>query len=439
MRRREDLPLLAVILHSPLRERGLFELMQEARVVAITTPHSPAHRLADYACPIPQLDLDAAATEAVFAALERRGLRIDGALALRDGNVLPLAQVLDARGLPNPFGHASRVEHCVHKADFRAWLNPRADAIGCRRLPHLLIPRHTPWETFDRQLSAFSARQAILKPARGSCSQHIASVDVTAPSSRRKAYETYQGGAAFRGGTFLLEERVEGTEYAVETVVHAGGMEVFHLRYAPLQGGRFCTVGAATPLCPADDGAAEATLDAVARRLHTHLGYVAAITHTEFIVPHDGSPPVLIEHNPRPGGGMCQEMYRIVNGVQMYRIAANLALSPRAPLDPTLLRGTPVADAAVIRFAQPANGILKLAERPTVELQHAEDRLSVLFSPDTQVHDHGSDDDLVAWALACGHREENETLGSLQRRLSDHVQRLLEDRVETVPTAGREE
>src|SRR4051794_24691288 len=117
MNDRQTLPILAVVFHSRLRERGLFELMQVARVVAITLPDSPAHRFADYSCPVSTLDLSVDELIKILQQLDQRGLRVEGILSLRDGNVLNVALAAERLGLPT-IG-ADNLVPCSDKALFR--------------------------------------------------------------------------------------------------------------------------------------------------------------------------------------------------------------------------------------------------------------------------------------------------------------------------------
>ncbi|GAA3828562.1 hypothetical protein GCM10022226_56740 [Sphaerisporangium flaviroseum] len=130
----------------------------------------------------------------------------------------------------------------------------------------------------------------------------------------------------------LIEEYVEGPEYAVQTVTTGGVTEVVSvLAQQTAEGQRPVEIGYDFP--SGLDGESLRRLgDFVARALRA-LGFGDGIAHAQ--VRLSGSAPVLINVKPRPPGGRLCAVTEAVSGVDMVRAAVEVALgrpiSRRAP------------------------------------------------------------------------------------------------------------
>jgi hypothetical protein len=426
---RESLPILAVIFQSRLRERGLFELMQDARVAAITLPDSPAHRFADFSCPIRTLELSEEDIILQVLELQRRGIFVSALLALGDNNVVPTARASARLGLPTVA--PACLEPVNDKVSFRKWQQQRQHVLPCRQVKFLEVPDGLSNDEFRRIVREFGEKigksKAILKPARGSCSKFISEVDVRSPESMLRAESNYRNNCPFRGYGFILEEQVVGREFAVDSIVAINGQWPFVLEYLPLQQKQFCTVGAMVPPVPQLIENELRSVKELSMCVHKELAYCGGVTHMEIILPSAGGPPVIVELNTRPGGGMLQEMHRLVSGVQMYRIIGKLAIHPNEPVPGELLSGLAAANLAMIKFRQPICGKLKIKPMARFGLAHANDRFSLLYAEDTLLNGGNSDDDLPAWTLVSDRCHENETIEQLRRRLEDQADLILSE------------
>lgn len=251
-----------------------------------------------------ETDLDAwRATEAKLRAVHRRR-PIDAVVSVRDSHV-PLAGYLAARlGVRGPALPAALI--CYDKARMRAALhaadlpNPRfavarepgevallADRVG---FPLVLKPTH-------------SAGGASVRLCRD---HHELGAATTELTKDRDLVE------------LLLEEYLDGPEYAIQTVTTDGDTEVLSiLRTYIGPPPRFAEIGYDYPSgLTADE---EGTLAHFMASVLRAIGFGSGIAHSQVRLTANG--PRVVEINPRPPGGMLAQVTQTVSGVDMVRAA----------------------------------------------------------------------------------------------------------------------
>ncbi|GAA1902406.1 hypothetical protein GCM10009716_10360 [Streptomyces sodiiphilus] len=248
---------------------------------------------------------DAFLTEAVNAARAWRGrYRITGVLAAGETQVEPAGLLADALGLPSPGLRASRT--CRSKL-LQRWYLPE------------FAPRSLALPSGSHTLPPGTAvpYPAIVKP----CGRHSSSgvVSVDGPEDLRQHLAGYPASE-----TVLVEERVIGQEYSVESLVQKGKILFSSVTRKETteaaSGGRsFVELAHSVPAPPS--GADAILLDAT-RRVLEELDFEHGISHAEWRIDATGR-PVLMEVAARPpGDGLCV-LYHLATG---------------APLEPEIIR-----------------------------------------------------------------------------------------------------
>jgi S-sulfo-L-cysteine synthase (3-phospho-L-serine-dependent) len=266
-------------------------------------------------CAVPiETDLDD--WEAVEAALRRQHDRrpVDAVLSVRDSYVplaAYLADRLEVRGLA-----LQAALNCHDKSRMRAALHGAG-------LPN---PRYAvvsdPQETSG--VAAAVGFPAIAKLARGAGG---AGVRLCRTEEELQAAVTEL--SELRPGVDLVvEEYLDGPEYAVQTVTVDGRTEVLsvlaeHVGPPP----RFAETGYDFPagLAAADESA---LLSLVVSALDV-LGMDNGIAHVQARLTADG--PRIVEVNPRPPGGMLSRVSEVVSGVSLLEAAVSAALGRPVP------------------------------------------------------------------------------------------------------------
>ncbi|WP_174720325.1 ATP-grasp domain-containing protein [Streptomyces spongiicola] len=131
-----------------------------------------------------------------------------------------------------------------------------------------------------------------------------------------------------RAPVVLLEELMDGPEVSVETVSHAGAVQVIGVTDKSVGGApAFIETGHMFPaaLPAADAEAAELTALGALKALGLTEGVVA---HTEIKLTSAG--PRVVEVNPRPAGNRITELVRHVTGIDLAAVFVDVALG-RAP------------------------------------------------------------------------------------------------------------
>ncbi|QSB14617.1 ATP-grasp domain-containing protein [Natronosporangium hydrolyticum] len=173
----------------------------------------------------------------------------------------------------------------------------------------------------------------------------------------RTAYEALAGFPVnarqqLRAPQILLEEIFEGPEVSVETVTIDGVTEVIGVTDKRLAGDAcFIETG---HMFPADlpAGAATAAAEAAVQALSA-VGFDRGVAHTELRLTAAG--PRVVEINPRPAGNQITELVRLVTGVDLPMVAAQLAAGQRPATQP---QHTGVGSAAVAFRLPPHGGVL---------------------------------------------------------------------------------
>lgn len=278
---------------------------------------------------------------------------IDGVLTSCD-YYLPLAARIAAElGLPGPTPAA--VVAACNKALTRAALD-RCDVPG---------PRHVTVPADDQQRLRTGAEMVgfplVLKPTDLCAGMFVrrvedwAALDTAARDLLR--FEVNARGQR-REPVVLLEEFLEGPEFSVESWIRDGEVHTVGVTDKSLGGASgFVETG---HMFPADVGDQDhARLVAAAEAAIRAVGLDHGVVHTELRLTAAG--PRIIEINPRPAGNQITELIRHVTGIDLPRIAVELALGrePALPTVPNGQRGGSRALSAAVSMLVPARaGIL---------------------------------------------------------------------------------
>lgn len=192
----------------------------------------------------------------------------------------------------------------------------------------------------------------------------------------------------------LLEELLDGPEVSVETVSHAGTVQVVGVTDKSVGGApAFVETGHMFPaaLTPADTEAAEHTALAALKALGLDDAVVA---HTEIKLTSAG--PRVVEVNPRPAGNRITELVRHVTGIDLAAVCVDAALG-RAP---DLRRTDTGLRSAAVAFLVPERaGTVHTVDEG--RLRESEGVLEVqLPEPGTAVRAAGSNNEYLGHIMA---------------------------------------
>ncbi|SDE02851.1 ATP-grasp domain-containing protein [Glycomyces harbinensis] len=294
-----------VICRSP---RYLTELARRDLSILVVTPEGfrdraeavraqedgPASLIHDVAYVSGSLDMEASFNSGVVAAVAawRERYRIEGAYAVGETLVEPTGIIADALGLPFPGLRATRV--CRSKYLQRWYLHRHSPA-------SLIVP---PSERDGLDPGALDY-PAVLKPATRHSSSGVVSADEPADIARElAAYPDHE--------TLLIEQKVTGPEYSVETLSQ-GGRRVFASVTAKTTNDTRSrafvelshTVGGADP---ANGALLDANADVLDR-----LGFEDGITHSEWRLDPTGTPRLMEIAARTPGDGLLP-LYELATG-----------------------------------------------------------------------------------------------------------------------------
>lgn len=174
----------------------------------------------------------------------------------------------------------------------------------------------------------------VLKPAGQAGSVGVIRVDNGEHLAR--AFDFATEGAALHGGentNVLVEEYLDGPEISVECVTqngvtHAVAVTRKKLGFEPYFEETGHTVDAADPLLPQVAPIAAAAIRA--------LGIDHGVQHVEMRLTSTG--PRIIEVNARIGGDLIGHLVRLATGIDLPRVAADLACATTPSLERTRLR-----------------------------------------------------------------------------------------------------
>lgn len=407
---RRSFPILGVLGLNYLRETGLVQMMREVRVAYFGPVDSGLHRIADYSIPV--RDLDGGETEVlgVIRSARRRQINLDGLITLRDGNVQMTANIARRFRLPGPDPRSLLPLQC--KSSLREFLEHNVP----RNLQTLVLSRRVPRGISRRQFSQvlddlLNAGPVILKPDRGSCSYFI--IGIANREEIPGAWRKFRACEDFRGGDFVAERRLQGREFAVETVLDESIRDMRITQYLPPEAGLFHETGHFVPdeFVPTERNA----IFRLVSEIHSRLRLKHMITHMELMLPENGLPGV-IDLNPRLAGDLTQELHGLTSGIEFYRIAARIAT------------GQPVSDSyftergqhrcALIRFKSPGRGTFSIRRWPLRELVGRDDRFGLIGLASDAIGNTNSDRPGYVLLAGDNRSELEKRAGKLLRRIT---------------------
>lgn len=310
----------------------------------------------------------------------------DGVISSCDYYLPTVARIAGHLGLPGP-GPEAVANACRKDATRRVLAD--ADVPGPR------FALHEEWADLAR-----AAREIgyplVVKPVDLCAGMYVRRVDnetELAAAVRLLADFPLNARGQRRVPAILLEELLTGPEVSVETVSHAGAVQVVGVTDKSIGGApAFIETGHMFPaaLSSADAEAAEQTALGALKALGLTDGVVA---HTEIKLTPAG--PRVVEVNPRPAGNRITELIRHVTGIDLAAAAVEVALG-RAP--DLRRRETGLRSAAVGFLVPETSGTLealdggRLAEATNVlEVQLAE--------PGRQVKSAGSNNEYLGHVM----------------------------------------
>ncbi|MFE4018973.1 ATP-grasp domain-containing protein [Streptomyces sp. NPDC059101] len=335
------------------------------------------------------LTADTNDTAALLPLLERLHpvLGFDGVVTSCDYYLPTAARIAGHLGLPGPRPEA--VENACRKDATRRIL-------GDAGLPGPRFAVHEEWADL-----AGAARRIgyplVVKPVDLCAGMYVRRADdETQLAAAVRALADYPVNARGQRRTpvVMLEEMLDGPEVSVETVSHAGTVEVVGVTDKSVGGApAFIETGHMFPaaLTAAETEAAEQTALAALKALDLTDGVVA---HTEIKLTSEG--PRVVEVNPRPAGNRITELVRHVTGIDLAAAFVDVALG-RAP---DLRRSDTGLRSAAIGFLVPhtAGTLASLGDGPP---RDAPDVLELqLAEPGKQVKAAGSNNEYLGHIMA---------------------------------------
>ncbi|MFH9864200.1 ATP-grasp domain-containing protein [Streptomyces sp. NPDC017202] len=331
--------------------------------------------------------------EALLPEAERlhTALRFDGVLTSCDYYLPAVARIADRLGLPGPGPEA--VGNACRKDATRRVLAEAA-------VPGPRFALHEEWDDLAR-----SAREIgyplVVKPVDLCAGMYVRRVDdecELADAVRALAGFPVNARGQRRSSAVLLEELLDGPEVSVETVSHAGAVQVVGVTDKSVGGApAFIETGHMFPadLPPADTEAAEQTALGALKALGLTDGVVA---HTEIKLTPDG--PRVVEVNPRPAGNRITELVRHVTGVDLAAAFVDVALGRAPDLRPA---DTGVRSAAIGFLVPDRAGTLEALDGTGV--RDADGVLEVeLAEPGRAVRAAGSNNEYLGHVMAADTR-----------------------------------
>ncbi|MGY3895917.1 ATP-grasp domain-containing protein [Aeromonas enterica] len=309
-----------------LAERGLAILVltpesyrrqvEEAR----SNPDSPVSRITDVAYAEGSLDREASFNPSVVAAIQqwRTHYQIVGAFAVGETLVEPTGIIADALGIRSPGLRATRT--CRSKYLQRFYLNAFSP-------DSVMVPP----EQRHRISTEGLAYPLIIKPATRHSSSGVISVDSPQQASRALAdYPAHE--------TLLLEQKIVGQEYSVETLSQNGVVIFASATHKVTTDTHSNTFVELAHTVPNPDQNSALLLEATQQVL-TALDFGDGIAHAEWRVDANGRPWLMEIASRTPGDGI----------LPLYNLAYG------QPLEPVILRimlGEPAALPAPGRIAR---------------------------------------------------------------------------------------
>lgn len=351
--------------------------------VAVTLAHWPSHDCSfEQTATLRVMTCDLSDADALAAcARKAHAVRpVDGVLSMTETALYPASVAADAIGArANPPG-------AVALAQDKAAMRQRFAALGCDTIASQIC--RSPAQV--RDFAAGCPAGAILKPITGNGGAGISLVrnpddaaaawEWTTNSSAVLARAWEYPIAAPDDSAVLAEEYVPGTEYSVETLSVAGTHHLLAITAKHTAGPpHFIETGHDLPApLPAAEHAAlrRAAADAL-----DAIGIRWGAAHTEVI--RSGDRTVVVEINPRLGGGRIWEMVTLVTGIDVVTASVTALATGRwsMPAEPP---AATCGGSAIRLFAPPpgrvtaitgvdealeVGGVLRVGELPAVGSQ----------------------------------------------------------------------
>ncbi|MEU9288293.1 ATP-grasp domain-containing protein [Streptomyces sp. NPDC048275] len=243
-----------------------------------------------------------------------------GVVTWDEWHLVPTARLARALGLSSPSVEVMRA--CRNKATARTLYArhgvPSAASMRARTLLEAGLATMT------------LGLPAVIKPAAFAGSIGVIRVDQPEELPAAFAFASASASRSREDTGVLVEEYLDGPEVSVECVTHRGVTTAVavtrkHLGPAPYFDETGHTVDAADPLLAQVAPAAAAAVKA--------LGITDGVQHVELRLV-DGRPR-LIEVNARIGGDMIGHLVRLATGIDLPRVAADLACGRAPDLTPT--------------------------------------------------------------------------------------------------------
>lgn len=333
-------PKIAVVGLSYLRELGISRLQGGYEVACISEPASSLFCFSDVCVPISSIDATDSELLDALRSAERRLGGLDGVICLRDPNLVATARA--AKRMKLRFPCDSSLGEVLDKYAFRLLANRIS---GCVSATVRLIESRSDWSTFFACVdAALQQGPLIMKPRRGSCSYHI--VQIASKEDIPRAWEVFSRATNYRGGDFIVEDLVEGTESSVECVIQSGLRLALQTTYLPrVKEFEFTESGHAVDF---SSWMPRPIISRSIEQLCQLSGLDDCILHVEFLETPTG--PFLIEVNPRLAGDWIPELHRHVHGRDLYMLACKIAVGDDIAQE-CAIRNT--AYAALVRFSAP--------------------------------------------------------------------------------------
>ncbi|QNP74610.1 ATP-grasp domain-containing protein [Streptomyces roseirectus] len=309
----------------------------------------------------------------------------DGVITSCDYYLPAVARIAAHLGLPGPGAEA--VENACRKDATRRVLTDAG-------VPGPRFAVHAEWAELAR-----AAREIgyplVVKPVDLCAGMFVRRVD-----DESQLADAFRALAAFpvnargqrRDPAVLLEELLDGPEVSVETVSHAGSVQVIGVTDKSVGGApAFIETGHMFPaaLSAADTEAAEQTALAALKALGLVAGVVA---HTEVKLTSSG--PRIVEVNPRPAGNRITELVRHVTGIDLAAAFVDVALGTA----PDLARKDTGLTSAAIGFVVPeVSGTLEALDGASLPGDLLEVQLA---EPGRQVKAAGSNNEYLGHVMA---------------------------------------
>ncbi|MFJ8018051.1 ATP-grasp domain-containing protein [Streptomyces sp. NPDC096339] len=340
-----------VLLHQRAGLPWVFEAAERAGIDLVLVPRPDERvdpdRLPPAVVELLPLDLPADPAGALEVLRKRHAdAPFDGVVTLYDPLVPFAAEAAELLGLPGIGVEVAR------SAQDKRVMRERLAAAGLN-VPRFvrLDPADDPAATVE---SAGLTFPVVVKPALGMSSLGVTRADSSAALGAVVAeVRRVSAGTADGGAGLIVEEYLDGPEYAVESLVHEGRVQVLSIGYKGDPKGPYFEESVYRAPAPLPEAVrADVVREVIAA--HAALGVSYGPTHTELRL-RGGSTPYLLEMGARIGGsGVSHYIAGHVTGIDF--AAQALRLAAGLPPTVTLREGLAEAVAAAANYIVPCGG-----------------------------------------------------------------------------------